>query len=60
MRAIGDIDARNSAATVAAIDTALNQPGKTIVVLGLGLLLRKGGVLEQLKARHITIEAPAE
>ena len=60
VQAIGDIDARNSAATVAAIDTALNQPGKTIVVLGLGLLLRKGGVLEQLKARHITIEAPAE
>jgi uncharacterized protein YbaP (TraB family) len=59
VRAIGDIDAHNSAATVTAIDTALNQPGKTIVVIGLGLLLRKGGVLEQLEARHIAIEGPA-
>jgi uncharacterized protein YbaP (TraB family) len=58
VRAIGDIDARNSAATVTAIDTALNQPGKTIVVIGLGLLLRKGGVLEQLQARHMAIEGP--
>jgi uncharacterized protein YbaP (TraB family) len=60
VRAIGDIDARNSAATVAAIDAALNQPGKTVVVIGIGPLLRKGGVLEQLEARHIAIEGPAE
>jgi uncharacterized protein YbaP (TraB family) len=58
--AIGDIDARNSAATVAAIDAALNQPGKTVVVIGVGPLLRKGGVLEQLKARGVAIEGPAE
>lgn len=60
VRAMGDIDARNSADTVAAIDAALNQPGKTIAVVNMGPLLRKGGVLEQLEARHVAIEGPAD
>jgi hypothetical protein len=60
VRAMGDIDARNAADTVAAIDAALNQPGKTIAVVNMGPLLRKGGVLAQLQARHVAIEAPAE
>ena len=60
VRAIGDIDARNASATVAAIDAALSQPGKTIAVIGIAPLLRKGGVLDQLQARHIAIEAPAD
>ena len=60
VKAMGDIDARNTADTVAAIDAALNQPGKTIAVVAMGPLLRKGGVLEQLEARHITIEGPAD
>ena len=60
VQAIGDIDARNSAEYVSAIDAALNQPGKTIVVIGMGPLLRKGGVLERLQARHIALEGPAE
>jgi hypothetical protein len=56
----GDIDARTIADTVAAIDSALNQPGKTIVVIGMGPLLRRGGVLERLQALHVTLEAPVE
>ena len=60
VRAIGDIDARNSAAMVTAIDGALNQPGKTIVLVGVGPLLRKDGVLARLKAQGVVIEAPAE
>ena len=55
-----DIDGRNVTEYVTAIDAALNQPGKTIVVINMGPLLRKNGVLERLTARHITIEAPAE
>ena len=55
-----DIDGRNVAEYVTAIDAALNQPGKTIVVINMGPLLRRNGVLERLTARHITIEAPAE
>ncbi len=60
VHAIGDIDARNTAETAAAIDAALNQPGKTVVVIGMGPLLRRGGVLERLQALHVTIESPAE
>ena len=60
VKAMGDIDARNTADTVAAIDAALNQPGKTIAVVNMGPLLRKGGVLEQLEARHVAIEGPAD
>jgi hypothetical protein len=60
VHAIGDIDARNTAEYVTAIDAALNQPGKTIVVIGMGPLLRRGGVLERLQALHVAIESPAE
>ena len=60
VKAMGDIDARNIADTAAAIDAALNQPGKTIAVVNMGPLLRKGGVLEQLEARHVAIEGPAD
>ncbi len=57
---LGDVDQKRVAGFTTAIDEALNEPGKTIVVIGIGPLLRKGGVLEQLQARHITIEGPAE
>jgi hypothetical protein len=55
-----DIDGRNVSEYVAAIDAALDKPGKTIVVINMGPLLRKNGVLERLTAKHVTIEAPAE
>jgi hypothetical protein len=60
VKAMGDLDARNTADTVAAIDAALNQPGKTIAVVNMGPLLRKSGVLAQLEAQHVAIEGPAE
>lgn len=56
----GDINARATAETVAAIDTALNQPGKTVALVAMGPLLRRDGVLARLKARGIKIEAPVE
>jgi len=55
-----DIDGRNIAEYVSAIDAALDQPGKTIVMIYMGPLLRKNGVLERLQARGIAIEGPAE
>jgi len=55
-----DIDGRNIAEYVSAIDAALDKPGKTIALIYMGPLLRKNGVLERLKARGIAIEAPAE
>jgi hypothetical protein len=55
-----DIDGRNIAGYVSAIDTALDKPGKTIALIYMGPLLRKSGVLERLQARGIAIEGPAE
>jgi len=57
---IGDINARATAETVAAIDAALNQPGKTVALVAMGPLLRRDGVLARLKAKGVTIEAPVE
>jgi hypothetical protein len=56
----GDINARATAETVAAIDAALNQPGKTVALVAMGPLLRRDGVLARLKAKGVTIEAPVE
>jgi hypothetical protein len=56
----GDINARATAETVAAIDAALNQPGKTVALVAMGPLLRRDGVLARLKARGVMIEAPVE
>jgi hypothetical protein len=55
-----DIDGRNIAEYVSAIDAALDRPGKTIALIYMGPLLRKNGVLERLQARGIAIEGPAE
>jgi hypothetical protein len=60
VNAIADISERNVADSVAAIDTALNKPGKTVMMLGLGPLLRKNGVLERIAARGVAIEGPGD
>lgn len=57
---IGNIDARNIAETVTALDGALNQPGKTVALVQMGPLLRRDGVLARLRAAGVAIEAPAE
>jgi hypothetical protein len=51
---------RNINETVAAIDGALKRGGKTVAIVNLGPLLRKGGVLEKLAAMGVAIDAPAE
>jgi hypothetical protein len=63
MAAVGrwaEIDARNVGEFTAAIEAALAKPGKTIAVIRLDHLLRKGAVLDRLRASGATIEAPAE
>jgi uncharacterized protein YbaP (TraB family) len=52
--------ARNSAATVQAIETALTQKGKTILLVDMRELLRKDGVLERLEKRGLIIEGPRD
>jgi len=53
-------EARNINETVSAIDGALKRGGKTVAIVNLGPLLRKGGVLEKLAAMGVAIQAPAE
>ena len=53
-----DLYERNEADTTAAIDAALNKPGKTIVVVALGPLLRKAGILQRLQALHMSVGRP--
>lgn len=57
---IADISARGASDYTTAIDKALDRPGKTIAVMNIAQLLRKGGVLERLKAQRVAIEGPAD
>ncbi len=50
--------ARSVNDTVTAIDDALGRSGKTIAVINIGELLRRGGVIERLKAQGLTVEGP--
>jgi uncharacterized protein YbaP (TraB family) len=43
-----------------AVTTALNKPGKTVAVFPLALLLRKGGVLDQLRAQGYDVSNPKD
>ena len=54
-----DLYERNAIDSVVAVDAALNKPGKTIMVVGIGPLLRTGGILQRLQALHIAVEGPA-
>jgi hypothetical protein len=60
VHSVADISERDVSDYTAAINAALDKPGKTIAVIDIGPLLRKNGVLERLEALHITIEGPAE
>lgn len=55
-----ELQNRAIADTVGAIEAALNQGGRTVAVVGIGLLLRKNGVLEKLHADGIEVEGPPE
>ena len=43
-----------------AVHAALSTPGKTVMLVDVGTLLRGEGVVEKLKAEGITVEGPAE
>ena len=44
--------------TLVAIDKAARKPGKSVVIVPMAALLRRGGVLEQLRARGYEISSP--
>lgn len=52
------VDARSIDDTVAAIDEALGNGGRTLAVVDIGILQRKGGVLDRLRASGISVAGP--
>jgi uncharacterized protein YbaP (TraB family) len=54
------LDQRGIADSLAAIDEALSKPGKTVMLVDIGSLLRNTGVAEKLRAQGVVIEGPAE
>lgn len=52
------IDARSIDDTAKAIDAAIGDGGRTIAVVPINILLRRGGVLDRLKANGISITGP--
>jgi uncharacterized protein YbaP (TraB family) len=44
--------------SLGAANAALAKPGKTVMAVPLGALLRKGGLLDRLAAEGLTVEAP--
>jgi hypothetical protein len=52
------IDARSIDDTIASVNEAIADGGRTVAVVDIGLLLRKGGVLDRLKAEGISIAGP--
>lgn len=54
------LDTRVKRDTVAAIEAQLTAPGHAIAVVPLRPLLAQGGVLDQLRAKGLTIKTPAE
>ena len=44
--------------TMNAVHESLTKPGKSLIVVSLGYLLRKDGLLDRLKAEDITVEGP--
>jgi uncharacterized protein YbaP (TraB family) len=44
--------------SVAAVKTALTKPGKTVMIVSFGALLRKDGILDSLKAEGLQIDEP--
>lgn len=60
VHSVAGLNERNVADYTAAINAALDKPGKTIAVIDIGPLLRRDGVLERLQALKVAIEGPAE
>jgi uncharacterized protein YbaP (TraB family) len=46
--------------TASAIDAALSRPGKTVAVVALSPWLRKGGALDRLRARGVSVTSPED
>jgi uncharacterized protein YbaP (TraB family) len=54
------IYSRSVADYLSAIDDALSKPGKVVMMVEIGALLRNTGVIEKLHTQGVTIEGPGE
>ncbi|HEY3637113.1 MAG TPA: TraB/GumN family protein [Rhizomicrobium sp.] len=52
------LDARSIDDTVASVTDAMTSGGRTLAIVPIGILLRKGGVIDRLKAEGIAISGP--
>lgn len=52
------LEARSIADTVVAIDAAIEHGGRAVAVVDIGILLRKDGVLDRLKAEGVSVTGP--
>lgn len=59
-KAFADVKDRAAADSLNAVHEALATPGKSLIVVSMGALLRKDGLLDRLKAQNITVEGPPE
>ncbi|HEY5339302.1 MAG TPA: TraB/GumN family protein [Rhizomicrobium sp.] len=46
--------------TLSAVHASLAKPGKSLILVGIGVLLQKDGVLDRLKTQGITVEGPPD
>lgn len=55
---LADLFARAVKDSVGAVDAALDTPGKSVMLVSIGALLRKDGVLDRLEAQGLAITPP--
>ena len=60
MQAVANLNEFQTATYVTAINGAFAKPGKTVVTIGIGPLLRDNGVLARLVKQGVVVEAPPE
>jgi uncharacterized protein YbaP (TraB family) len=57
MPSFGALVSRAISDSAAAVNAALNEPGKTVMIVSFGTLLRRDGLLDRLKAQGLKVEA---
>jgi hypothetical protein len=59
-KTFASVTSRAAADSLNAVHEALATPGKSLIVMSMGALLRKDGLLDRLKAQNISVEGPPE
>jgi uncharacterized protein YbaP (TraB family) len=59
-KTFASVTSRAAADSINAVREALATPGKSLIVMSMGAVLRKDGLLDRLKAQNISVEGPPE